>query len=555
MRTRVLTTAAIVAAVVVLWIAAWPPAPRRTTGSPDPDLRRRTLAGAFHVHSQQSDGSGTRSGIAAAAARASLQFIVFTDHGDATRQPEAPSYSSGVLCIDAVEISTTGGHYVALGVAKAPYRLGGEPSAVVEDVRRLGGFGIVAHPDSPKPALAWKDWTVDADGVEWLNADSEWRNESWPSLGRSLLGYLARPGPALAAMLDRPVVTLSRWDAMTTRRQMPAFAAHDAHGGLGGTLEGRLSPLRIPSYESSFRSFAMRAVLRSPPAGNASEDAALLLDALRAGRTYTAIDGVAAPAWLEFQAEREGQVAAMGERLAGSGPARLTARVPTLEGSVLVFLRSGLGNATVVAQTPGGEASALISEPGAYRVELRPAGGGSRPPWILSNPIYIDLPPQASPQPVSPASEIASLAKAEWRTEHDPSSSAAVITVGDRTGMTFRMGQGTVSTFAALVAPLPRPAPVFDAVLIDLASESPARVSVQFRSADGAARWGKSVYVSPEAGTTVLRTADLVPAEAGGRSFDPVAAESVLLVVDLVNSRPGTSGRIIVRNLALARSR
>ena len=57
----------------------------------------------------------------------------------------------------------------------APYPLGGEPRDVVEDVRRLGGFGIVAHPDSPKPELRWRDWTAPFDGIEWLNPDTSWR--------------------------------------------------------------------------------------------------------------------------------------------------------------------------------------------------------------------------------------------------------------------------------------------------------------------------------------------------------------------------------------------
>ena len=124
-------TAAIVAAVVVLWVAAWPSRSVPATGFLDPGLQRRTIAGAFHVHSTLSDGSGTRSEIAAAAARAGLQFVVFTDHGDGTRQPEPSGYASGVLCIDAVEISTNTGHYIALGLGTAPYRLGGEASTVV----------------------------------------------------------------------------------------------------------------------------------------------------------------------------------------------------------------------------------------------------------------------------------------------------------------------------------------------------------------------------------------------------------------------------------------
>src|SRR3989441_7346430 len=87
-----------------------------------------------------------------------LPIFAFTDHGDATRRPDPPVYRSGVLCLDGVEISTTGGHYVALDMPASPYPLHGEARDVVEDVRRLGGFGIAAHPDSPKPQLRWQEW-------------------------------------------------------------------------------------------------------------------------------------------------------------------------------------------------------------------------------------------------------------------------------------------------------------------------------------------------------------------------------------------------------------
>ena len=109
------------------------------------------------------------------------------------------------LCLDAVEISTNGGHYVALDMQPSPYPLGGEPAAVVEDVERLGGFGIAAHPDSPTPELAWTDWDAPFDGIEWLSADSEWRDESRARFARVLFDYLLRPAPALASLLDRPV--------------------------------------------------------------------------------------------------------------------------------------------------------------------------------------------------------------------------------------------------------------------------------------------------------------------------------------------------------------
>src|SRR6185295_6123121 len=115
-------TAAFVAAVAVLIGVTLPP--RRLALSPTPDA---TIPGAFHVHTNRSDGLSGPDEIAAAASRVGLKFVVFTDHGDGTRRPDPPTYRSGVLCIDAVEISTTAGHYIALGMPAAPYPLGGEP--------------------------------------------------------------------------------------------------------------------------------------------------------------------------------------------------------------------------------------------------------------------------------------------------------------------------------------------------------------------------------------------------------------------------------------------
>src|SRR5262249_52876418 len=139
---RLLLAAAVLAAAVFVWTWLTLP-PKRRALAAEPD---GTVAGILHIHSARSDGRGTPDEIAAAAARASVAFIIFTDHGDATRTPDRPVYRSGVLCIDAVEISTTGGHYIAIDMPPAPYPLAGDARDVVEDVKRLGGFGVVAHP-------------------------------------------------------------------------------------------------------------------------------------------------------------------------------------------------------------------------------------------------------------------------------------------------------------------------------------------------------------------------------------------------------------------------
>ena len=107
MRKLIVVTAAVLAAVVVFLLGSLPPRPLHLSlDGVDGDLRRRTITGAYHIHTSRSDGADPKPLVAAAAARAGLTFAIFADHGDGTRAPEAPAYIDGVLCIDAVEIST-----------------------------------------------------------------------------------------------------------------------------------------------------------------------------------------------------------------------------------------------------------------------------------------------------------------------------------------------------------------------------------------------------------------------------------------------------------------
>ena len=507
------------------------------------------MAGAIHVHSTQSDGTASQAEIAAAAARAGLQFVVFTDHGDATRAPVAPRYVDGVLCLDAVEISTESGHYVAIGLPQAPYRLGGEAAAVAEDVGRLGGFGIIAHPDSAKRELAWRDWQTRADGIEWLNADSAWRGRSWLSLARTLLGYWVRPGAALAAMVDRPVETLGRWDAITARRVMPAFAALDAHGGVGRASAegGRRGLAGVPSYQASFESFSTRAILRRPPVADPVADAAALLEALRDGRSYTVVDGIAA-GWIEVSAERPGGSATMGETLTGTGPAVMRVRAAQLPDTDVVIVHDG----SEISRTDGGDAVVAVSQPGAYRVEVGRRGTAGAAPWILTNPIYMDLPGvPASPRPAFVA--VKSLMDGNWRTEHDPASQAEVVRTASGVTMSFHLEPAQQSPFAALVVPIERGL-VFNGISIGLTSDAPARVSLQFRSADGGDRWRASFVASDASEPVTLRLSDFVPVAPTARPLDSSAAASLLLVADLVNFSPGSRGRFVLHQLFLGRA-
>ena len=316
-------TAAFVAAVAVFVVLTIPPRPLRLPASFD-----NTVPGVLHVHTDRSDGLSGPDEVAAAAARAGLKFVIFADHGDGTRRPDPPTYRSGVLCLDGVEISTTGGHFIALDMPASPYPLGGEARDVVEDVKRLGGFGIAAHPDSPKPDLKWREWTAPFDGMELLNLDSIWRvvagQSGWRPKWRlfeALVDYPFRPSEVIASLIQPPGA-MYNWEALTKRRRVVVTAGADAHARLG---EGR-NALRFPSYETSFRVMSVRVKSERPLTGDAAADGPAILRAIRGGHLYTAITAVASPPSLEFTATNARGTVSAGDEITSGGPISLHVR-------------------------------------------------------------------------------------------------------------------------------------------------------------------------------------------------------------------------------------
>jgi hypothetical protein len=550
MRTLLKAAAAILAAVAVYLLFTLPPVPAAASGLSNPDLEARTIPGAYHVHSDRSDGAGSRDEIAAAAARAGLRFIVFTDHGDGMRAPEGPRYAHGVLCLDGVEISTNGGHYVALDMRPSGYPLGGEAAAVVEDVRRLGGFGIVAHPYSPKPDLRWTDWAAPIDGLEWLSADSEWRDESFARLLRLPFDYLLRPQSALTSILDRPGPEMERWQDLMARRPVVALAAHDAHGGLGGSREGGRFPLpAFPSYLASFRAFALRAVTASPLTGSPPDDARLVLDAIRRGRVFTALDGVAGPALLDFGAAVGSTIAQMGDSLPFEDGVELSVRATLPAGGMLALMCGG----EEVAKSPTGELRSRPRVATACRPEVRAPGAPGMPPvpWIAGNAIHLlstIIEPVGS-EPLFESSLV--LDMLDWVVEKDPESTGVV--AAERGAMrldyTLKAGERT-SQYVAAAADLRPPVPPYDRILFTAEAAAPMRVSVQLRFGGGE-RWVSSVFVEPDARRVIIPVEELV--RAGDRSTprpDFRQVTSILFVVDLINALPGSSGWVRISDLA-----
>ena len=560
-------TAALWAAVFLFIVITLPPARRdaRAFGA------GHVWRGAFHVHTVNSDGGGTREDVARAAASAGLQFVILTDHGDGTRAPAPPEYINQVLILDGVEVTTSGGHYAAFGAGQSPYPLGGPAYAVIEDIARLGGFGVAAHPDSTKVDLRWRDWNAPVDGFEVVNGDSAWRDEGTATLARALIGYPFRAPAVLAGLVERPTRLLQRLDDMNRARRVVALSGADAHARLPLTSDDEpyenAWTVPAPSYAQSFKTFANLVDTGRPRTGDAAHDASVLTDAIRAGRVTFAMTALAEPPELSFVAIATSGDAAVrhhpGSRVPASGVITFEARVSDVEKSGesqvrLTLLRGG----AIAAQSRGPKLTFNpMSAPGVWRVEVSLA---HRPlvPWLISNPIVIVEPPDAatpaSAQPAATKPAMLDLSAGIWAIEKHAGSSGGVAVEGAGQRFSYALAGGESSGQYAAAVRATDNAEAWDTVVVTARAAAPARVWVQLRLTDSGSgqRWGRSIYLDATPRTYRLPIRDFAPLEPRPTGLRPnvVQVRAVLLVADTVNTRPGGQGAVIVERIGLERT-
>jgi len=576
-----IATAAFVAAVAAL--VGFSIQPRRVLLPPAPD--DGAVPGAFHVHTNRSDGLSGPDAIAAAAARAGLKFVIFTDHGDGTRRPDPPSYRSGVLCLDGVEISTNGGHYVALDMPPAPYPLAGAARDVVEDVRRIGGFGIAAHPDSGKPQLRWQAWDASIDGVEMLSLDTGWRlwvedartpAGKWAArrhLAAAILDYPFRPAETIAGLIRSGETLNAEWAGIAAWRPAVTLGGVDAHARLDlqdDPADARFA-LPLPGYESSFRVLSIRVRPERALTGDAVADAALVMRAIRAGHLYTAVDAVATPPSFEFTATSAEGMAREGDQLTAGAPVTMRVRSnapPAFTATLwngMQIVGSEHREQDFTLTLPAGEA-------GEYWVEIRAPGrprgawGGRTTvtslPWIRSNPIYVRGPAEparAAARPAAIAREPMFNGRSTegWRAEHDPTSLAVVETVTMVGGAELRLRYGLAGghspgRVAALAFDTPGGIAAHDRLALTLRGERPMRISIQLRIGDAGDRWSRSIYVAPAHEERTIFFDDFTPHGATSTPRPPLGEiRSILFVIDATNFKPGDSGRMWIRRAEL----
>jgi hypothetical protein len=249
-----------------------------------------------------------------------------------------------------------------------------------------GRLSLIAYPEKIR------DWSLDSfDGIEVYNLYTNTKRINYALLFfDGLWSYWGHADLLFSTFYEMPRGELRRWDELTRGgRRLTAVAGNDAHSNVGLRLGDRtgedLLSVKLDPYERSFRVVRNHVVLRK----SETLDAATLLAALRAGRSFIAFDLFGDATGFRFNAESGGAPHTMGDEinLAEGGEVRLSVRSP-IKARVRV-VRDG-ETAREERETEALEMT--VTERGVYRVEVYLDGLGApltEHPWIVSNPIYV----------------------------------------------------------------------------------------------------------------------------------------------------------------------
>jgi len=184
---------------------------------------------------------------------------------------------------------------------------------------------------------------------------------------------------------------------------------------------------------------------------------------------------------------------------------------------------------------------------------------------MMSNPIYVGRGPQprdtgARPVPQTSTTLYDGGPASNWTVEKSAASDAAIDVIGALPGtqalLRFAIsGTAADSPYAAFVIPATPAIASYDQLVFTARADKPMRLSVQLRAPDGQGeRWHRSVYLDQTPRTIDLRFADFrEQGETRSTRPDLSKVDSLLFVVDTVNTKTGSNGLIQIDDIKYAR--
>ena len=346
--------------------------------------------GVIHVHTRASDGSGSVGEVMAAAEKANLSFVAITDHNVSMTGNDLAEDPPDLPIISGVELSTTAGHFLALGIPPSWIKpKTKDDRELLAAARTVGAFRVLAHPFHPHNP--WTDWkTADFDGIEIWNQDAAWRQNNIFDLIDALLLYGENNQLALVRLASTPEQNFAKWDELLEQRHVAGICAADTHARI---RLGFGRDWRFPAYAPSFK-VAREHVLLPQAAGGrtpALAGAGELLDALRRGHSYCGLDSLYPADGFSFHVSSGGSSGGPGDSLPWTESARLQISTPA---GVITPLIKIFRNGREIDEQWSRTIDEPITDPGRYRTEVflrQPGLSGWRrwTLWVFTNPIYV----------------------------------------------------------------------------------------------------------------------------------------------------------------------
>ena len=354
------------------------------------------IVGNLHLHTTASDGTGTHDQVAAAAAQAGLDFIVYTDHNIAVNGLEGwyrdPATGREVLRLMGQEVNDENlpqehSHLLCYFVADELEQVAADPQRLIDTVLERGGLCFLAHPlerpgyngsQGAVHVYPWRHWHVSGfTGLELWNAMTDIKQQL-RTIPRGLLGaYL----PLWTVTAPFPE-TLAKWDELLAAGQkVVAIGNSDAHA-MRFTLYKVLRRTVFP-YHYLFRAVNTHLLLTEPLARETNLARRQIYEALQVGHCFVGYDLLGSPRGFNFTATSGDRQVMMGDTLVLHGTATLQVSSP--RPAQLRLLKDG----RLVAEARGQTLSWSTAEPGVYRVEAYRRFWGWQRGWVFSNPIYV----------------------------------------------------------------------------------------------------------------------------------------------------------------------
>jgi acetyl esterase/lipase len=335
-----------------------PPGARFASGGIYEDYRA-----VIHVHAEDSKHTGgTRAEVLAAAKKAGVQIVMFTDH----RGPKPETWheiKDGVLFIAGSEDEE--------GKLRFPAVEGTNASAELKFICHIeerynapsegfDGMEIYNRHTDTKDDGDFESWFVK------LVADKE-RWKAFADL------YKEFPDEIFGAGTDYWPEIFAKWDSETKTKPFTGIGANDAH------QNQVFNGLMIDPYEVSFRNLSTHILARELTEPQ-------IRQSLREGHVYVSHDWLCEPLGFEFVAMNNLGMFNMGDPVTLVGNTRLYVRTP-IPAHIKLF-----HNGVLKEEKTTNLLTFETKTPGAYRAEAWLSADEEERPWIYSNPIYLKDP-------------------------------------------------------------------------------------------------------------------------------------------------------------------